>query len=497
MSLRGVLAELRHRGVLKVATVYAAIGWIALQVLSLLLQNFGAPDWVIKVTTTFVLIGFPVACLMAWGFDITPEGVRPVPLTFKGSTPQPTSAELKSAASIEATFPPSIAVLAFNNLSGDPEQGYFSDGIAEDIITDLSKLSELCVIARNSSFTYKGKVVDAKQVGRELGVRYVLEGSVRKAGNRVRVTSQLIDTTTCAHVWADRFDRDLKDIFVVQDEITLEIIEALRIKLSPEKQARLAQRGRFDVEAYNLFLRGRERALLLTGAGNVEARKLLEAAIAISPEFSSAHACIAFTHVDDYIMGRGEEPQQSLEAGLTIARHACAMDDDDAYAHAIHSLALLWSREHDKALAEVRRCLVQAPNSAEGHLQLSNLQYYLGDIEGALRTLDAYMQLDPLYPEIALYFLAEAQAAAGRFDTAVATLLRRLERNPNSETSYALLASCYGHLGKLAEGRAAWAEVLRISPGFSLERRRRVLPFRTPEIFERRLEGLRMAGVPI
>ncbi len=185
---------------------------------------------------------------------------------------------------------PSIAVLAFNNMSGDPEQEYFSDGISEDIITDLSKLSELHVIARNSTFTYKGKPVDVKQVGRDLGVRYVLEGSVRKAGNRVRVTGQLIDAASGAHIWADRFDRDLTDIFAVQDELTREIISALKVKLTPEKKDRLARKGTIDVEAYNLFLRGREQALLHTRSGNIEARNLLGRAVTINPDFAAAHA---------------------------------------------------------------------------------------------------------------------------------------------------------------------------------------------------------------
>src|ERR1700693_3282155 len=165
---------------------------------------------------------------------------------------------------------PSIAVLAFNNMSGDPEQEYFSDGISEDIITDLSKLSELHVIARNSSFTYRGKAIDVKQVGRDLGVGYVLEGSVRKAGNRVRVTGQLIDAANGAHIWADRFDRDLTDIFAVQDELTQEIIAALKLKLTSEQKGRLVRKPTIDVGAYNLFLRGREQALLQTKSSNAE-----------------------------------------------------------------------------------------------------------------------------------------------------------------------------------------------------------------------------------
>ena len=393
------------------------------------------------------------------------------------------------------TDKPSIAVLAFNNMSGDPEQEYFSDGISEDIITDLSKLPELHVIARNSSFTYKGKPVDVKRVGRELGVRYVLEGSVRKAGNRVRVTGQLIDANSGAHIWADRFDRDLINIFAVQDELTQEIISALKVKLTPEQKGRLARKNNIDVEAYNLFLRGREQALLHTKSNNVEARTLLERAIAINPDFAAAHAYVAFTRLNDYVIGRGDE--RSLQTCLEVATRAVAMDDEDPYAHFVFSLVLLWHREYDKAFAEVQRCLALAPSSAEGHLQLASMQYYCGDPSASIDMLNAYMRFDPFYPELALHFLAQAQHSLGQFDAAVATLKLRLERNPNSETAYALLASCYGHLGRIAESRSAWAEVMRIAPDFSVEQRWRILPFRNPDDFERRVEGLRKAGLPV
>ncbi len=497
MIFRTILEELRNRGVLNMAVAYAGIGWAILEVLSVIFENFGAPAWVLKVTTTLILIGFPIACLLAWAFDITPEGIRAVAFTPGKKAGQQAISLADRTAVVEPIQPPSVAVLAFDNLCADPEQAYFSDGIAEDIITDLSRLSQLRVIARNSSFTYKGKPVDVRLVGHELGARYVLEGSVRKAGQRVRVASQLTDTTTGTLVWAERFDRDLTDIFAVQDEISLEIIEALRIKLTPEMEARLTQGAAVDLEARNLFIKGREHAYLLTANGSAEARKLLERAIEISPGFSSALACIAFTHVCDYVMGRGDDPQQSLVSGLAIAHRACALDDQDPYAQVWLSLALLWNRQHDEALAAARRSLDLTPSLADGHMQLANLQYYMGDIDGALKSLDSYMQFDPMYLEITLYFLAEAQAASGQFETAVSTLKRRLKRNPQSETSYALLASCYGHLGRIEESRQAWAQVLKIAPDFSLERRRQVLPYRTPEIFERRIEGLRKAGLTV
>jgi adenylate cyclase len=392
---------------------------------------------------------------------------------------------------------PSIAVLAFNNMSGDPEQEYFSDGISEDIITDLSKLSELHVIARNSTFNYKGKGVDVKQVGRDLGVRYVLEGSVRKAGNRVRVTGQLIDAVNGAHIWAERFDRDLTDIFAVQDELTKEIIAALKVKLTPENKNRLARRGTIDVEAYNLFLRGREHAFLHTRSGNLEARKLLERAVTINSDFAAALAFIAFTHVNDYINGWADLAERSLQTGLEIAQRAVQVDEEEPQARFVVGVALLWSRKHDRALVELQRSVAIAPNFAEAHLAIAHVLIYSGDAAGAIDSLDTGMRLDPLYRDIALYFLAEARISLGQFDEAVAALKLRLQRDSNSASSYALLASCYGHLGRIAEAQAVWAEVMKIAPDFSIERRRRILPFRNPDHFEYRIEGMRKAGIPV
>jgi adenylate cyclase len=392
---------------------------------------------------------------------------------------------------------PSIAVLAFTNMSGDAEQEYFSDGISEDIITDLSKLSELNVIARNSSFTYKGKPVDVKQVGRELGVRYVLEGSVRKSGNRVRVTGQLVDAANGAHIWADRFDRDLTDIFAVQDELTQEIISALKIKLTPETKDRLARKNRIDEDAYDLFLRARELSWHATSSNSIEARGLLGRAVTINPDFAAAHAGIAATYANDYANGWAENPEQSLQTALEIAERAVQLDEEEPQAREVLAIALFFHHELDRALAEARRCLSLAPNSAAGHVVIARILTYSGDAASAINMIDAYMRLDPLYGGLALHFLAEARFSLGQFNEAVAILTERLERTPNSETSYALVAACYGHLGRFDEARAAWAEVMRIAPSFSIERQRRILPYKNPDDFERRVEGMRKAGLPV
>jgi len=422
---------------------------------------------------------------------------RPVRVYRLDLAPKATSTSEAPRSMLARPDKPSIAVLAFNNMSGDPEQEYFSDGISEDIITDLSKLSELHVIARNSTFTYKGKAVDVKQVGRDLGVRYVLEGSVRKAGNRVRVTGQLIDAASGAHIWADRFDRDLTDIFAVQDELTQEIIAALKVKLTPEKKDRLARTGKMDLEAYNLFLRGREQVLLNTKSGNIEARKLLGQAIAIKPDFAAAHASIGFTYVNDYVNGWAENPDWSLDTGLEIAERAVQMDEEEPETHHALAVALVFRRKLDRALAEARRSLALEPNFARGHHTIARILTLNGDAAGAINMMEAYMRLDPFYPDLALYFLAEARVALGQFDAAVTLLKQRLERTPNSETSLALLASCYGHLGMFDEARAAWAEVMKIAPDFSIERQRRVLPYKNPDDFERRVQGLRKANISV
>jgi TolB-like protein/Flp pilus assembly protein TadD len=422
---------------------------------------------------------------------------RPVRVYRLDLAPQATSASEAPRPLPAPPDKPTIAVLAFNNMSGDPEQEYFSDGISEDIITDLSKLSELHVIARNSSFKYKGKPIDVKQVGRELGVSYVLEGSVRKAGNRVRVTGQLIDAASGAHIWADRFDRDLTDIFAVQDELTQEIISALKVKLTPETKDRLARKGSINEEAYDLFLRGREQAWLTTRSGNIEARNLLGRVVTISPNFAAAHALVGFTHVNDYVNGWAENPKQALQTGLEIAERAVQLDETEPQAHEALAIALFFNREHDRALAEARRSVALEPNFAQGHQTIARMLTFSGEAAGAINTLDAYMQLDPLYRDTTLYFLAEARVALGQFDAAVAALKQQLERNPDSATSYALLASCYGHLRRIPEARAAWAEVMRIDPNFSIDRQRRILPYRNSDEFERRIEGMRIAGLPV
>jgi adenylate cyclase len=265
---------------------------------------------------------------------------------------------------------PSIAVLAFNNMSGDPEQEYFSDGICEDIITDLSKLSELHVIARNSSFTYKNKPVDVKQVGRDLGVRYVLEGSVRKAGNRVRVTGQLIDAASGAHIWVERFDRDLTDIFAVQDELTQEIISALKIKLSTPEKARVTGGGTTNVDAHDFFLRGRELVI-----GNKRDREMfaqanvyLRRAIELDPNYAGPHAALGWAYIMDYQNHWSDSPETALDQAERLIDEAIAKDDNDPFVHYVAALLGLWKKDYERWAHQADRALSLSPNYGHAHL---------------------------------------------------------------------------------------------------------------------------------
>jgi adenylate cyclase len=420
-----------------------------------------------------------------------------VPDQPRAAAPADAAAPEKPSARPALSDKPSIAVLAFNNMSADAEQEYFSDGISEDIITDLSKLSELHVVARNSSFVYRKAAVSVPDVAKALGVRYVLEGSVRKAGNRVRVTAQLIDSMSGGHVWANRFDRELTDIFVVQDEITGEIVTALKLKLTAGEQDRLGRRRAAKVEAYELLLRARELAMALTRSGNIAARSLADAAVAIDPGYAAAHALIAFTHLNDYANGFTSDPDQSLRIGFELAQSVVEMDEDEPAGHLALGIAHSWRRDLDRAEAEAQRGLALSPNSVELLILLANVQIFSGSPADALVTLDESMRLDPHYPDIALQFLADALFSLGEYEQAVAAIEQRLARNPQSETAYVLLASCYGQLGRAEDGRKAWEQALRINPGFSIDRRRRVQPFRNPQDFERRAEGLRKAGLAV
>jgi adenylate cyclase len=391
---------------------------------------------------------------------------------------------------------PSIAVLPFTNMSGDAEQEYFSDGMTEDLITDLSKVSGLFVIARNSSFAYKGRPVKVQEIGRDLGVRFVLEGGIRKAGNRVRITAQLIDAGSGGHLWAERFDRDLTDIFATQDEVVEKIVAALAVKLTHGEEQRLRRRGTTNVEAYETWLRARETLSRSTRDSVAQAKTLYRRAIEIDPNFSAAHAGLALAGISDYVSDWAPDPEQALDEAERWARRAVELNDQEPVSHMALGNVLLWRRDHAGALAQVRRMIELDPNFAQGHAAMGLGLMYAGQAAEALESIALAMRLDPHYSSIVLHFLAQAEFSLGKYEMAAQHLRERIARTPGTDSSRMMLAACYGHLGRLDDARMAWAELLKVNPDFSLAQRARVLPYKDAADFQRIAAGLAKAALP-
>jgi adenylate cyclase len=418
-----------------------------------------------------------------------PQPVRVYRLEFAGERP---------AALGVTSVPekPSIAVLAFTNMSGDPEQEYFSDGLSEDIITDLSKFSNLDVIARNSSFTYKGKPVDVKQIGRELAVRYVLEGSVRRAGNRIRVTGQLIDSLSGTHIWADRFDRDLTDIFAVQDELTREIIGALRLKLTDSEKARVGSGGTQNVEAHDLFLKGRELLFANKRDRNTfeQCIECFRGALELDSNYAAAYAGLGMAHVHDFQNHWSESAETSLDKAESLVNESIAKDDNDPFAHYVASVVYTWKRDHEWAAREVDRALALNPNFALANNARAFVHIYAGEPLRALPLIEKAIRLDPAQ-QLYRHFLGTAYFVAGNYETAAAVFKDRIAVVPNTDLSRSFLASALGHLGQLDEARRIWDELKEINPRYSYQDHFGRLPFRNSADGEKFTEGLRKAGL--
>ncbi len=392
---------------------------------------------------------------------------------------------------------PSIAVLPFTNLSSDPEQEYFADGMVEDIITGLSRSKSLFVIARHSSFTYKGNAVDIKQVGRELGVRYVLEGSVRKAGNRVRITGQLIDATTGAHLWADRFDSQLEDIFELQDQVTSRVIGAIFPQLERAEIERANRKPTENLEAYDYYLRALSSFYQFTREQNIEVLGLSEAANAIDPEFAAAYAISAYSYLQRKFFGwRSDIAQECIEARRLVKR-AIELDNEDpiVLARAGQVISELFG-EVEEGAALVSRAINLDPNLAIARYSRGGERLLLGDVDAALEQFHLAVRLSPLDP--LLFFaqtgIAIAHFMTGRYDEGSSWARSAVLQRPNYLNAQFILAACLAMSGRVEEARVISARLVQLRPALRVSGIK--TKFRRAEDIERLLQGYRMAGIP-
>jgi adenylate cyclase len=437
--------------------------------------------------------------ILAVNPDFSLEWFRKVNL-FKDSSHLTPFLEALTKAGLPDTPPlqlpdkPSIAVLPFVNMSGDPKQEYFSDGITEEIITALSKTPKLFVIARNSSFTYKGKPVKVQQVGRELGVRYVLEGSVRKAGDKVRITVQLVEAKTGHHIWAERYDRELRDIFALQDEITMKIMTALRVKLTEGELALAGAKGTQNLEAYMKVLKVREQIYTVTKEGFAQARRLCKEALELDPDYASAYLYLGATHWMDVGMGTSKSPRESIKQAITLVTKAITLDDSFSYAYSLLGHLHVRTRQYDKGMAECERAIALEPNSASAHYWMGASLRLMGRHEESVRYIEKAIRLDP-FP-LPWYFrsLGLAYAFTGRYQEAIATLMKGLQLAPDDILTHRVLTITYSWAGRLEEAQSAVEEILRINPKTCIRPGRG--GSKNPADQERLNDGLRKAGLP-
>jgi len=433
--------------------------------------------------------------------EVAPKEKLLPPLPEKVSKPTVQPAPKVEVASKEKmVFPlpgkPSIAVLPFANMSGNPEQEYFCDGLTEEIINALSNLPQVFVIARNSSFTYKGKAVDVKQVGREMGVQYVLEGSVRKEANRIRITAQLIDALTGRHVFSERYDRELKEIFAIQDEIAIKVLTALRVALTDGEFARFQDKGVTNLEAYFKLLEAKELVNRVHRESNAQAQRLAEEALSLDPRSARAYLILAQTHFWDYWLGPPKSPDESIRLGIEMAQKAISLDENYADAHGILGMLYINKGNYEKAVESGERGASLAPNSAVAFVTYGSTLMHSSRPAEAIPILEKALRLSPVKPfSMSLANLGNSHRMIGKFEEALPFYKRLLKDLPMHLPGNIGLTATYAQMGRMEDARAQAAELMKIDPRFSLERWARTLRYRDPADAERVLDALRKAGL--
>jgi len=390
---------------------------------------------------------------------------------------------------------PSIAVLPFNNFSKDPEQDYIADGITENIITTLSKLDKMFVIARNSVFTYKGKPVAIRQVSEDLGVRYVLEGSVQISENRIRITAQLIDAIKGTHIWAQKYDKNMDDIFQLQDDIALKVLESMRVELTEGEQAILIGGDTKNLDAYLYFLKGQEQVDKFTKEGNMLARKAVLAAIEIDPMFSSAYRTLAFTHLSDVWFGVSKDPKLSIKKAFKLLEKVRLLDENSPGYYFIMSQLLLLTRQHDKAIKSAERAVSLDPNNATFLQGLAIILRYIGEPERALNLQKKVMRLNPYPASMSYTNLGFIYLSNDKFEEAIQAFKKATQTSPNQVLNHYGLVVAYSELDLNEKARAAMSETLALKPQLSIEWTK-TLPYRDKTDLDRVVARLEKAGFP-
>jgi len=529
MSLPG---ELKRRGVFRVGTAYLALGWLVLEVATTVTPLLGLPEWLPRVLLWIGIIGFPFAAVFSWFYELTPDGLQReaapssstslrnarrlnyVTIVLAGlaialfaferfgpgqdQPVPPAGAEAAVGPALPLDQRPAIAVLPFNNLSADPEQAYFADGLAEDLITRLSSWRAFPVIARSSSFQYRGGDVDLKSASAALGARYIVEGSVRSAGGRIRVSAQLIDAGSGEHVWADTYDSEVADVFAAQDDISGKIAASLVGDLNRAEAKRARQRGTENLEAWSLYQLGLQRAVdRWTREDFAAARELFMQAAERDPQFATALAQLVFVNLWEVVLGWDEKPGETIAAALETARRAASLDPRDPAAQAALGWAYVMAGDIDNGMDAARRAVELNPSSPEAVGWLSWNLLMAGDAKGCIDAGERAIRLNPLGPFTSIIYdnLSQAYWELGDYEAGLRAARRLLAELPDYFLGHVDVAMNMVGLGRIEEAREAIAEARSAQPDLSLEFMQGTYGVSRPEIDARRNAALRQAGL--
>jgi adenylate cyclase len=437
-------------------------------------------QWVMVSLVAGVVLVMGASAMAIWKYYLAPAS-------------PPVEVAPKERMTALLTDKPSIAVLPFNNLSGDPGKEYFSDGITNDIITDLSKFGEMLVIASNTVFTYKGKQVKIKDLSREIGVRYVLEGSVQRATGKVRINAQLIDATTGHHLWAERYERELKDLFDLQDQIVQMIVATLAVKIDAAERERVMRKDTESLEAYDYLLRGLEHIRSTTHSDNTKARQMFEKAIDLDSRYASAYVGLGRTYLNLIRYGWTEFITQSLQRTHELANKALSIEESNAGAHALLGDVYRYRGQYDLAISELQRAIELNPNDASNLASFGGLMLWSGKPDDAIRSLEIVLRLDPNMVELHLMHLGLSYYLKGQYEDSIRRLELGLSRKPDFVGHHLALAAAYAQSGRSEDASREAGEVIRLHPFFETDSYGSM--FRNPADRASIVEGLRKAGL--